>query len=314
MVPPRRSFVSAFGATAAAFGRAASLGIRVIGVICGPVRQARRMLTVTRITVVITSLTVIGAAAVGAQNHLAQLGISEGRAREAVFDSFLTDTLSVAGNNEVFKAASASGRVALVNFALTLARAFAESDDFRRRYADHREANGPDPLPPIPSADEILAKQRAGFEQQVEQMRKLFDQITPEQRATLEEGWKDMRRQLTEMETGPRRAELDTALRKQYSALSLQREIDMKELDAIWPPDHRTLVANRLRRFLDVSKDVAYEARLIEKNGKRVFADPALEARPKEWKMCFRAGKPATEAARSFARKWLNDLEAQGIK
>jgi hypothetical protein len=204
--------------------------------------------------------------------------------------------------------------VALVNFALTLARAFAESDDFKLRYADHREANGPDPLPPLPSVDEVLAKQRAGFEQQVEQMRKLFDQITPEQRATLEEGWTDMRRQLTDMETGPRRAELDKALRQQYAELSRQREIAMKDVDAVWPPDHRMLVANRLRRFLDVSKDVAYDARLIDKDGKRVFADPALEARPKEWKMCFRAGKPATEAARSFAQKWLSDLEAQGIK
>ena len=288
--------------------------IRVIGVICGPVRQPRRLFSITRFTVVITVLTVIGVAAVRAQNHLAQLGISEGRAREAVFDSFITDTLSIAGNHDAFKAASASARVALVNFALTLARTFADSDDFKRRYADHREANGPDPLPQIPSVDEILAKQRAGFEEQVEQMRKLFDQITPEQRATLEEGWKDMRRQLTEMETGPRRAELDTALRKQYTALSVQREIAMKEVDAVWPPDHRTLIANRLRRFLDVSKDVDYDARLIDKAGKRVFADPALEARPKEWKMCFRAGKPATDAARTFAQKWLNDLAAAGVK
>lgn len=272
------------------------------------------MFTVTRLTVVITSLTVIGAAAVTAQDHLAQLGITAGRAREAVFDSFITDTLSVAGNNEVFKAASASARVALVNFALTLARTFAESDDFKRRYADHREANGPDPLPPLPTVDEILAKQRAGFEEQVAQMRKLFDQITPAQRATLEEGWTDMRRQLTEMESGPRRAELEGALRTQYTALERQREIAMQELDSMWPPDHRALVANRLRHFLDVSKDVEYGARLIEQDGKKVFADPALEARPREWKMCFRAGKPATDAARAFAQKWLNDLAAAGVK
>ena len=252
--------------------------------------------------------------AVAGQDHLAKLGISEGRAREAVFDSFITDTISVAGNNEVFKAATAPARVALVNFALSLARAFAESEDFKRRYADHREANGPDPLPPLPSADAVLAKQRAGFEEQVEQMRKLFDQITPEQRATLEEGWKDMRRQLTEMETGPRRAELDKALREQYAALARERDAAVKEVDAVWPPDHRSLVANRLRHFLDVSKDVAYDARLVDKNGAKLFADPAFEARPREWKLCFRAGKPATDAARAFAQKWLSDLEAQGIK
>ena len=160
-------------------------------------------LSAMRSCVIITLSCVMCGGAPAAQNHLGALGITEGRAKEAVFDSFITDTLSVAGDGKAFTAASSAARVALVNFALALARTFAESDDFKRRYADHREANGPDPLPAEPSVDEILAKQRAGFEAQVEQMRKLFDQITPEQRATLEEGWKDMRAQLTEMETGP---------------------------------------------------------------------------------------------------------------
>ena len=256
----------------------------------------------------------MGGAAAGAQNHLASLGITEGRAREAVFDSFITDTLSLAGDNKVFTAASSGARVALVNFALSLARAFAESDDFKRRYADHRDANGPDPLPELPSVDAILAKQRAGFEEQVAQMRKLFEQITPEQRATLEEGWKDMRAQLTDMETGPKRADFEKAVRQQRAVQEREREIAMKELDAVWPTDHRVLVANRLRHFLDVSKDVAYDAQLADKDGAKRFADPALEAKPKEWKMCFRAGKPATDAARAFAQKWLNDLAAAGVK
>ena len=59
-----------------------------------------------------------------------------------------------------------------------------------------------------------------------------------------------------------------------------------------------------------MSKDVAYDAQLVDKDGAKVFADPALEAKPKEWKMCFRAGKPATDAARGFAQKWLNELAA----
>jgi hypothetical protein len=252
--------------------------------------------------------------ALPAQDHLVKLGITAGRAREAVFDSFIGDTISLAGENAVFKAASSTARVAMVNFALTLARTFVETDDFKRRYADHREANGPDPLPEEPSVDAILAKQRAGFEGQVEQMRKLFDQITPEQRATLEAGWKDMRAQLTEMETGPRRAELEAALKEQRAAQVRDREEAMKQLDAVWPVDARAMVAGRLRRFLQVSSDVDYDARLVDKNGTKVFADPALEARPKEWKLCFRAGKPATDAARAFAQQWLSDLAAAGVK
>lgn len=253
-------------------------------------------------------------AAAAAQDHLANLGVTAGRAREAVFDSFIAGSISLAGESKVFTAATDTARVAMVNFALNLARSFVESDDFKRRYADHRDANGPDPLPEPPSADAVLKKQRDGFEQQVVEMRKLFDQITPEQRATLEEGWKDMRAQLTEMETGPRRAELEKALRQQQTALVRERETAMKQLDAVWPADPRALVAVRLRHFLEVSADVAYTAQLTEKNGKRLFADPVLEARPKEWKLCFRAGKPATDAARAFAQKWLNDLAAAGVK
>jgi len=253
-------------------------------------------------------------AAAASQDHLANLGVTAGRAREAVFDSFVSGSISLAGESKVFTAAPDAARVAMVNFALNLARTFAESDDFKRRYADHRDANGPDPLPDAPSVDAVLEKQRDGFEQQVVEMRKLFDQITPEQRATLEAGWKDMRAQLTEMETGPRRAELEKALRQQHTARVRERETAMKQLEAVWPTDPRTLVADRLRHFLEVSADVAYTAKLTERNGKQVFADPALEARPKEWKLCFRAGKPATDAARAFAQKWLNDLAAAGVK
>jgi hypothetical protein len=272
------------------------------------------MLTVTRFTAIITCCSVIAAALVGGQSYLADLGISEGRAREAVFDSFVGDTASLPGKPDVFKAASASARVAMVNFALSLARTFVESDEFKRRYADHRDANGPDPLPEEQTVDAVLAKQRAGFEEQVEAMKKLFDQITPEQRTTLEQGWDDMRRQLTDMETGPRRAELEKALRQTRAALVRERELGMQELEKVYPADPRRLVAMRLKRFLDVSEDIAYDAQLIEKDGKRVFADPALEARPREWKLCFRAGKPATDAARSFAQKWLSDLQKAGAK
>jgi hypothetical protein len=267
-----------------------------------------------RFHVVITCLCVTVAGTAGAQDHLASLGISAGRAREAVFDSFIGDTISLAGEHKVFTAASSAARVAMVNFALTLARTFVETEDFTRRYADHREANGPDPLPEEASVDAILAKQRAGFEEQVEQMRKMFDQITPEQRATLEAGWKDMRAQFAAMETGRRRAELDQALRQQRLEQVRDREQAMKQLDAVWPADARVMVANRLRRFLQVSSDVDYGAKLVDKNGTKVFADPALEARPKEWKLCFRAGKPAIDAARAFAQKWLADLAAAGVK
>ena len=263
--------------------------------------------------VTITLVCVITAAA-AAQDHLATLGISEGRAKEAVFDSFMADAVSIAGKPAAFTALSPGARVALVNFALTLARTFVESDEFRRRYADHREANGPEPLPEQQTADAIFAKQRAGFENQVAEMRKLFDQITPEQRATLEEGWADMRRQLDEMEKGERRTQIEGLINEQRAEQARQRDAAMKEFEKVYPADSRALVVMRLRHFIDVTKDVDFTAPLVEKGKNKVFAAETLEAKPAEWKMCFRAGKPATDAARTFAQNWLSDLYNQGVK
>jgi len=248
------------------------------------------------------------------QDHLATLGISEGRAKEAVFDSFMANAVSIAGKPAAFLAMSSEARVALVNFTLNLARTFVESDDFKRRYADHREANGPDPLPEEQTADSIFQKQRAGFEAQVAEMRKLFDQITPEQRATLEAGWTEMRGQLDEMEKGEKRKEIEGLLKDQRDQQLQQRDAAMKEFEKTYPADPRALVAMRLRRFLEVTSDVNYGAQLVDRNKKKVFADPALEAKPAEWKMAFRAGKPATDAARAFAQKWLADLKSQGVQ
>jgi hypothetical protein len=262
----------------------------------------------------IGTLICVMTAAIAAQDHLATLGISEGRAKEAVFDSLMSDAVSIAGKPAAFTAMPAAARVALVNFTLALARTFVESDDFARRYADHREANGPEPLPEAQSADAIFRKQRDGFENQVAEMRKLFDQITPEQRATLEEGWRQMREQFDAMEKGERRKQIEANLNEQRAAQVRERELAMQAFEKTYPSDPRALVAMRLRHFLDVTKDLDFTAQLVEKDNKRVFADPALEAKPGEWKMVFRAGKPATDAARAFAQKWLTDLQAQGVK
>ena len=255
-------------------------------------------------------------AALAAQSVTTQLGITEGRAKEAVFDSFMAGAVSLAGKAEVFTAASPQARAAMVSAATTLARAFTESAEFKQRYADHREANGPDPLPPEQTADQVLAKQRAGFEDQVTALRKQFadDSITPEQKATLEEGFEAMRAQFTAMETGPKKTELEGVLKAQRAQQVGVFAAATKAFDATYPSDPRALVAMRLRAFLDATRDIDFTAKLVAQDKLQKFADPALEAKPAEWKMCFRAGKPATDAAREFARKWLADLQAQGVK
>jgi hypothetical protein len=245
---------------------------------------------------------------------LTDLGISEGRAREAFFDSFASGAVSLVGNVQVFKAASPQARAAMVKTVTAMARAYTETDDFARRYADHREANAPDPLPTEQTADDVLAKQRSDYEKQVTAMRAMFDQITPQQREVLERGFTEMRTRFDQMEKDGTKDQLK-ALLKAQRARDVQAYDDlMKQYEREFPERPGTLIARRLRRFLDLTGDIDFSARLVERDQKMRFADPADEARPAEWKMCFRAGQASTETARQIAQEWLKTLEAKGIR
>jgi hypothetical protein len=74
-------------------------------------------------------------------------------------------------------------------------------------------------------------------------------------------------------------------------------------------PDPKVALKKALTRFLQVSDGVDYNAPLLHRERRAYFSDPALEANPEIWKACFRAGKDATEAARGYARTWLNELK-----
>jgi hypothetical protein len=259
------------------------------------------------------TLCAAGAAAVAA-DVLSDLGVSEGRAKEAFFDSFASGAVSLVGNVQAFKAASPQARAAMVKTVTAMARAYTESDDFARRYADHREANAPDPLGTERTADDVLAKQRSDYEKQVTEMRSMFDQITPQQKEVLERGFAEMRARFDEMEKDGTKAQLDAMLKVQRARDVAAYEEQMREYEREFPKDAGTLIGRRLRRFLAVCDDIDFSARLVDRDKKMRFIDAALENRTAEWKMCFRAGQAATQAAREFAQNWLKALEARGVQ
>jgi hypothetical protein len=250
----------------------------------------------------------------GAADVLSDLGISEGRAREAFFDSFASGSVSLVGNVQVFKSASPQARAAMVKTVTSLARAFTESDEFARRYAELREANAPDPLPKERTADDVLARQRSEYEKQVTDMRAMFDEITPQQREVLERGFAEMRARFDEMEKDGTKAQLNELLKVQRDREVQAYEASMKEFERHFPKEVGTMIAMRLRRFLEVTADIDFSARLVARDNKMRFADPALEARPAEWKMCFRAGQAPTLAARELAQDWLKALDARAAR
>lgn len=77
-----------------------------------------------------------------------------------------------------------------------------------------------------------------------------------------------------------------------------------------YPADYRLFVKQRLLSFLEVTKDIDFEAELTVKNGRKVFVNPVYEKQKGSyWKMGFRAGKEVVAPARVFVQQWLDDLK-----
>jgi hypothetical protein len=75
--------------------------------------------------------------------------------------------------------------------------------------------------------------------------------------------------------------------------------------------DPKVTVRRRLQQFLDETADIDYAAATVGEGAARRFSDPAYEAKPALWKMGFRAGRETTEAARAFAKEWMEELPAR---
>lgn len=79
-----------------------------------------------------------------------------------------------------------------------------------------------------------------------------------------------------------------------------------------YPATGREMIRRRLKEFLAESADVDYNAQLVRRGRKMVFANATYEdEKSGEWKVCYRAGKEPVEKARAFAKQWLIELEGK---
>jgi len=83
---------------------------------------------------------------------------------------------------------------------------------------------------------------------------------------------------------------------------------DLKRWEADYPTTVNKLLQQKLKQFLNLTSDIDYNAKLERRGSKMIFTDPELEAKDDFWKACFRAGKPTVEAARVYAKQWLQEL------
>lgn len=257
------------------------------------------------------AIVVLGTAGVAAKQDdiFRTLGTTSDQAESSIFGSFTSGAIALIGERAVFKAATAETRATLVGGVIAAARAYAGTADFATRYALFRELQRPQREVLPQTGDEALAAQQKQLEEVVREAQKTAESLPAEARQQLADNIAEMKKQLAELNADPEhRAAVDAVVRESAREAEANYVRQDAEFEVEYPEDARQLIARRLRAFLDLSATIDFSAALVEKDKKMRFADPVLEARSREWKMLYRAGKPAVDAARAAAEAWLKAL------
>jgi hypothetical protein len=265
------------------------------------------MRTTLRITLAIAVLLAL----TNVTDTLKTLGISDATAKENAIAALGNGWLPYGEANHVFKSANATTRIAIVNAALQWVKSYTASPEFAADYSRLRKESKPAAATVSGSAADDVKKQREEQELQIEEMKKSIASLPPEQRKAAEEG---INRAIESMKQMQNDAALQESLLKAAASKREEDKLDdeatLLEWETRYPDNPRTLIIRRIKQFLSTSSSVDFDAKLIEGGGRKRFVNPDYEAKPAEWKFCYRAGRESLAAARQFATAWLKELES----
>lgn len=240
---------------------------------------------------------------------LARLGIDRASAVSSVLSSLTSGYVYDGAAFKAFKALPPDARAEVVRAGLSWAKAYAGSAEFKAAYEELRQGRKPEPPEPVATAEETMAKMKADIKQGIENLRQVQATADAGMKKTFEDTIKQMQAQLEDLDKNPQMMDnLRLGAEMEKKSRQEQHEARMKAWAEDLPAEPKALVAKRIRQFLETSADVDYGAELAARGNKKVFVKEAYEKKPAFWKICFRAGREATEAARAFAQAWLDEL------
>lgn len=244
-----------------------------------------------------------------AEDFLQQLGISKTSADEKISSSLLGGYLDQYGVKNA-KNIAIGNRAAVANSLLLYTKQYAGGAAFQKEYQQLRESNKPQPQH-IQSPEEMrngmieqykksLTETEASMKKADASMKNIFEPVI----ATIKQ-------QLKEAEDPNNK--MMAIYKKNYPEMLKSVEAATRQRLTAWeqqyPANQLEFVKLRLLQFLEETANIDFEAVLIEKNGRKYFANPLYEHKSNRWKLAFRAGKEVIEPARAFVQKWIDEIK-----
>ena len=240
------------------------------------------------------------------------LGINASTANKHIKASFLNGYLQYYGVKN-FKSIAVGDREKVAEDMLQYTKTYINSAEFQQFYAKHRIESKPTApeATPLRTYEEIQKDEIAKLEKSIKETEKSMKEIGGEVAKSLEPLVAQMKSTIKTYQS-PNCVEIQYIMmgeKAQQENNETQYQQSMKTWKEEFPEDYKAFVAKKLKKMLDLTNGIDYNAQLEDKYGKKRFVNKSYESKSREWKQGFRAGKSVTEKARAFAQKWLAELK-----
>ena len=216
-------------------------------------------------------------------------------------------------NPHTLKSIASGERASIVEAVAKYTKEFSATPEFLNKYNELRETRRPEPPEKPKTMDEMKEEQRKGIVEGIKNIEETKSKMPADQQNMFDETVKQFKEQLKEIDN-PDNPMFSKEVEGMYKQMYDQQMNEYNNKIAQWQQDFpendpRSLIKAWLNKFLDETKDVDFSAKTAaDQNNRQIFVKQEYERKSYLWKLCYRAGKGATEAGRSFAQKWLGEL------
>jgi hypothetical protein len=238
------------------------------------------------------------------------LGITKQAGSEKIKNSFMNEYLDHYGMKNL-KNIALNNRAAVAKDLLVFTKQYISSAAFVKNYEQLRsDAKPQEPvLKPLRTIEQIQKEEIAKTEKSIKDGEKTIKDM-PDMAKVMQPLMEVLKKTLKEYQDPKNKYFIAIAQGEKYeqeNEIKRFRE-KTKQWEEWYPASANQFIAGKLQKMLDATKDIDYNAELVEKYGKKRFVNSAYEYKNASWKQGYRAGKDVTETARAFAKQWLVEL------
>jgi hypothetical protein len=261
-----------------------------------------------RTSTIAIGIVAVSVAVAAADDVLSRIGITPAAAKEAVASIINSGIINPRLPSGAFKLLSPEARADAATAGVAWLKAYVGTAEFKEQYAKIRANRKPQAPTFEGTAEDELKKADAEQAQQAEDSKKALLSLPAEQRKQIEDAMKQAQDMAAKMDTPDMRKMRVDAIKAKRDQETKDYQKSLADWTRDFPESPNGAIANRLREFLAGTADIDFNAKTKPVDGRLLFENSTYQNKPEQWKLCYRAGKVATTAARAAVQAWLKEL------